>query len=182
MAVNDSTASSRQLLAHCYTTTAVLMTSLSIHRRLKHRKMREKMPLNRIPFTANHRRLRLQWAPEHRAWQDDWYRVVFSDETRINLSDHDERVHVRHYAGQRCFQRTLSNDIVAEHPELWPEVQFRVMDDRICYKLRVISLATSTCVKCYSPKSFPFFKVSLELSFSRIMHAHVLQRLFETSV
>ncbi|GFV48850.1 uncharacterized protein TNCV_641551 [Trichonephila clavipes] len=33
----------------------------------------------------------------------------------------------------------------------------------------------------YSPKSFPSFKASLELSFSRIMHTHVLQRLFETS-
>ncbi|PRD21715.1 UNVERIFIED_CONTAM: hypothetical protein NCL1_51008 [Trichonephila clavipes] len=37
-------------------------------------------------------------------------------------------------------------------------------------------------VKCYSVKSFPSFKASLELSFSRIMHAHMLQKLFETSV
>ncbi|GFX37714.1 uncharacterized protein TNCV_1261511 [Trichonephila clavipes] len=33
-----------------------------------------------------------------------------------------------------------------------------------------------------SPKSFPSFKASLELSFNRVMHAHVLQRLFATSV
>ncbi|PRD28099.1 UNVERIFIED_CONTAM: hypothetical protein NCL1_33460 [Trichonephila clavipes] len=32
--------------------------------------------------------------------------------------------------------------------------------------------------KCYRPKSFPSFKASLQLSFSRIMHAHILQRLF----
>ncbi|GFW17234.1 uncharacterized protein TNCV_1957051 [Trichonephila clavipes] len=56
------------------------------------------------------------------------------------------------------------------------------MEDPICYELRVISIATGTSVKCYSPKSFPSFKASLELSFSRIMHAHMLQRLFETSV
>ena len=37
-------------------------------------------------------------------------------------------------------------------------------------------------VKCYSPKLFPSFKASLELSFSRIMHAYMLQRLFETFV
>ncbi|PRD26711.1 UNVERIFIED_CONTAM: hypothetical protein NCL1_37391 [Trichonephila clavipes] len=56
------------------------------------------------------------------------------------------------------------------------------MGDLICNELKVISKATGTCVKCQSPMSFPFFKASLELSFSRIMHAHMLQRLFETSV
>ncbi|GFW23164.1 uncharacterized protein TNCV_3802641 [Trichonephila clavipes] len=55
------------------------------------------------------------------------------------------------------------------------------MDDPICYELRVISIATGTSVKCYSPKSFPSFNASLELSFGRIMHPHVSQRLFETS-
>ncbi|GFV78039.1 uncharacterized protein TNCV_1931 [Trichonephila clavipes] len=56
------------------------------------------------------------------------------------------------------------------------------MGDPICYELRVISIATGTSVKCCSLKSFPTFKESLELSFSRIMHAHILQSLFETSV
>ncbi|GFV82306.1 hypothetical protein TNCV_3442961 [Trichonephila clavipes] len=32
-----------------------------------------------------HRRLRLQWAHEGRAWKVDWYQVVFSDESRFNL-------------------------------------------------------------------------------------------------
>ncbi|PRD36642.1 UNVERIFIED_CONTAM: hypothetical protein NCL1_08023 [Trichonephila clavipes] len=56
------------------------------------------------------------------------------------------------------------------------------MDDPVCYELRVISIATGTSVKCYSPKSFPSFKTSLELSSRRIMHSHMLQRLFETCV
>ncbi|GFW49389.1 transposable element Tcb2 transposase [Trichonephila clavipes] len=51
------------------------------------------------------------------------------------------------------------------------------MDDPICYELRLISMATGTSVKrslslsLYSPKSFPSFKASMELSFSRVMHA-----------
>ncbi|GFX87375.1 uncharacterized protein TNCV_3369451 [Trichonephila clavipes] len=61
-------------------------------------------------------------------------------------------------------------------------MRFRVMDDPISYELRVISIATGMFVKSYSPKSFPFFKASLELPFSKIMHAHMLQKLFETSV
>ncbi|GFU73169.1 uncharacterized protein LOC103524116 [Trichonephila clavipes] len=39
---------------------------------------------------ANQRRLRLQWAHEHRVWQADWHQVVFSDELHFNLWDHDD--------------------------------------------------------------------------------------------
>ena len=52
-----------------------------------------------------------------------------------------------------AFQSALSNDIVAEHPELWSGVGFRIMDDPICYELRVNSIATGTSVKSYSLKS-----------------------------
>ena len=53
------------------------------------------------------------------------------------------------------------------------------MDGPICYDLKVISIATGTSVKCYSRKSFPFFKAFLELSFNSLMHTHMLQRLLE---
>ncbi|GFW19189.1 transposable element Tcb2 transposase [Trichonephila clavipes] len=79
MAVNDHTASSRQLAARWSTVTGVLMSSSSISRRLQHPALRARVPLNRIPLTANHRRLRLQWAQELRAWQDSWHQVAFSD-------------------------------------------------------------------------------------------------------
>ncbi|GFU54287.1 uncharacterized protein TNCV_576701 [Trichonephila clavipes] len=49
------------------------------------------------PLTADHRRLRLQWAQEHRTWQADWHQDGFSDESRFNLWDHDGRIRVRHY-------------------------------------------------------------------------------------
>ncbi|GFV01072.1 uncharacterized protein TNCV_1009931 [Trichonephila clavipes] len=69
-----------------------------------------------------------------------------------------------------AFQSTLSNNIVAQHLELSFGVRFRIMDDSIFYELKVISIATGTS-----------FKASLELSFSKIMHAHMLHRLLETS-
>ena len=37
-------------------------------------------------------------------------------------------------------------------------------------------------MKCYSQKSFSSFKALLELSFSKIMLAHMFQKLFETFV
>ncbi|GFT25192.1 transposable element Tc1 transposase [Trichonephila clavipes] len=102
MAMNDRTASSRQLAAHWYTATGVLMSTSLIRRRLLHHGLRTRVSLYRIPLTANHRRLRLQWAHEHRAWQDDWHQVVFSNESRFNLWDPDGRTRVRRFAGERC--------------------------------------------------------------------------------
>ncbi|GFU97589.1 uncharacterized protein TNCV_747531 [Trichonephila clavipes] len=81
-----------------------------------------------------------------------------------------------------AFQSALSIVIGTQHPELWFGVRFCIMDDPIYYELRVISIAKGTFVKCYSPNSFPSFKASQKLSFSRKTHAHMLQRLFETSV
>ncbi|GFV41714.1 HTH_Tnp_Tc3_2 domain-containing protein [Trichonephila clavipes] len=102
MAVNDRTASSRQLKARWSTATGVLMSASSIHRHLLHHGLHARVPLYRIPLTANHRRLRLQWAHEYRAWQADWHQVVFSDESCFNLWDHGGRIRVRRYAGERC--------------------------------------------------------------------------------
>ena len=73
-----------------------------------------------------------------------------------------------------AFQSALSNVIVAGYPELWSRVRFRIMDNSICYELRLISIATGMSVKYYSPNLFPSYKASLELSFTRIMHAHML--------
>ncbi|GFV46303.1 transposable element Tcb2 transposase [Trichonephila clavipes] len=125
------------------------MSASSIRRCLLHRGLRARVPLDRIPLTANHRQLRLQWAHEHRAWQADWHQVVFSDESRFNLSEHDD------YVGERC----LPDCVIERHSG-------------------ANTRSYGSFVKFYSPKSFPSFKASLELSFSRIMHTHILQRLF----
>ena len=49
-----------------------------------------------------------------------------------------------------AFQNALLNDIVDKHPELWSRVRFRIMDDPICYELRVIWKATGASVKYYA--------------------------------
>ena len=74
-----------------------------------------------------------------------------------------------------CYQK----DIVGEYPEIWFRMRFCIMDDPIWYGLRVILIATIP--EALQPKLFPSFKVSLEQSFSRIMHAHMLQRLRDFS-
>ncbi|GFW75742.1 transposable element Tc1 transposase [Trichonephila clavipes] len=85
LAMNDFTASSRQLAARWSTATGVLMSASSIRQRRLHRGLRASVPLYRIPLTANHRRRRLQWAHEHKAWQADGHQDVFLVESRFNL-------------------------------------------------------------------------------------------------
>ena len=44
-------------------------------------------------LTARHRAARLQWAQRHFRWgRQQWARVLFSDESRFNLSHHDGRI------------------------------------------------------------------------------------------
>ena len=44
-------------------------------------------------LTAHHRAARLQWAQRHFRWgRQQWARVLFSDESRFNLSHHDGRI------------------------------------------------------------------------------------------
>ncbi|GFX13501.1 transposable element Tcb2 transposase [Trichonephila clavipes] len=77
------------------------MSDSSIRRHLLPQ-LRARVPLYRIFLSANHRRLRLQRALEHRAWKADWHHFVFSDDSRFNLWDHDGYIHVRRYASERC--------------------------------------------------------------------------------
>ncbi|GFX46406.1 transposable element Tc1 transposase [Trichonephila clavipes] len=58
------------------------------------------------------------FAYELRAWQADWHQIVFSDESRFNLWDHDGRIRVRRCAGERC----LSECVIEQHSALTPGV------------------------------------------------------------
>ncbi|GFV42316.1 transposable element Tcb2 transposase [Trichonephila clavipes] len=83
-----------------------------------HRGLRARVTLYRIPLTANNRCLRLQWAHEHRAWQADLHQVVFSDESRFNLRDHNSRIHITRYASECC----LPESVMERHSGLTPGV------------------------------------------------------------
>ncbi|GFW05902.1 transposable element Tcb2 transposase [Trichonephila clavipes] len=98
---NDCTASSRQLAEPWSVATGLLVPALSIHPCLRHLGLRARVLLYRILLAANRRRLHLQWAHEHKVWQDDWHQVVFSDDSCFNLWDHDGCIRVRRYAGER---------------------------------------------------------------------------------
>ncbi|GFV14489.1 transposable element Tcb2 transposase [Trichonephila clavipes] len=84
--------------------------------------------LRMIPQTTNHRRLHLQWDHDHS--------VVFSDESHFHLWDHDGRIHVRRYAGERCFPESVIERHSGPTARVMVSGRFYIMDEPICYKLR----------------------------------------------
>ena len=59
-------------------------------------------------LTARHRAARLQWAQRHFRWgQHQWVRVLFSDESRFNLSHHDGRIRIFRRRGERFADNCL---------------------------------------------------------------------------
>ncbi|GFT33568.1 transposable element Tc1 transposase [Trichonephila clavipes] len=115
-------------------------------------------------------------------------RQLAAHESRFNLWDHDGRIRVRRCAGERCLPECVieRNNGLTTGVMVWGVISYHGRSNLLRiegnlnsnrYVREVLSLSLS-----YSPKSFPSFKASMELSLSRIMHALTLQRLFETSV
>ncbi|GFV67967.1 transposable element Tcb1 transposase [Trichonephila clavipes] len=65
-------------------------------------------PLRMLPLTPTHRRLRLEWCRARgNGTATEWNQVVFSDESRFNLSSDDNRVRVGRPRGESVPQSCL---------------------------------------------------------------------------
>ncbi|GFX53088.1 transposable element Tcb1 transposase [Trichonephila clavipes] len=62
-------------------------------------------PLLGLPLTQNHKRLRRQWCDERRMWTAEGNKVVFTDESRICLQQHDGRIRVWSHHRERMLNR-----------------------------------------------------------------------------
>ncbi|GFT78717.1 HTH_Tnp_Tc3_2 domain-containing protein [Trichonephila clavipes] len=59
----------------------------TVARRLRGGGLYARTPVVCVPLTRQHRTARLQWCREHHNWtEQDWACVLFSDESRFNLS------------------------------------------------------------------------------------------------
>ena len=67
--------------------------------------IRPRRPYMGRVLTARHRAARLQWAQRH--FRGQWARVLFSDESRFNLSHHDGRIRVFRRRGERFADNCL---------------------------------------------------------------------------
>ncbi|GFS96735.1 transposable element Tcb2 transposase [Trichonephila clavipes] len=59
-------------------------------------------PVRCVPLTPAHRRRRSPWCREHRNWRDnEWGRVLFTDESRFSLSSDSHRILIWRERGSR---------------------------------------------------------------------------------
>ncbi|GFS50675.1 hypothetical protein TNCV_2042461 [Trichonephila clavipes] len=78
------------------------------HRRLDdryiafYRGQKKVRPVRCVPLTPAHRRRRSLWCREHRNWRDnEWGRVLFTDESRFSLSSDSHRILIWRERGSR---------------------------------------------------------------------------------
>ncbi|GFV23058.1 transposable element Tcb1 transposase [Trichonephila clavipes] len=96
-------------------------TSLSartIRRRLQQSGLSARCTLLGLPLTQNHWRLRHQWCDERRMWAAEWNEVVFTDESRICLQHHDDRIRVWRHRGERI----LNSCVMHRHTSSAPSI------------------------------------------------------------
>ncbi|GFV96805.1 transposable element Tcb2 transposase [Trichonephila clavipes] len=95
------TASSATIQAQVAPSLGAPVSSRTIRRRLAEGHLRSRSPLSVLPLTPIHRRLRLEWCHAQGNWTAaEWNQVVFSDESRFNLSSDDNRVRVWRFRGE----------------------------------------------------------------------------------
>ncbi|GFS64433.1 transposable element Tcb2 transposase [Trichonephila clavipes] len=75
----------------------------TVARRLRRGGLYARRPVVCVPLTRQHRTSRLQWCREHHNWtEQDWACVLFSDESRFNLSSDCRRQLIWRKSGTAC--------------------------------------------------------------------------------
>ncbi|GFS59938.1 transposable element Tcb2 transposase [Trichonephila clavipes] len=65
-------------------------------------------PVRCVPLTPAHRRRRSLWCREHRNWRDnEWGRVLFTDESRFSLSSDSHRILIWRERGSRNYPSNI---------------------------------------------------------------------------
>ncbi|GFX83168.1 transposable element Tcb2 transposase [Trichonephila clavipes] len=96
------TASSAAIQAQVAPSLRFPVPSRTIRRRLAEGHLGSQRPLRVLPLTLTHRRLRLAYCRAPGNWTAaEWNQIVFIDESRLNLSSDDNRVHVWRPRGER---------------------------------------------------------------------------------
>ena len=182
MVVNDHSASSRYLAERWSTATGALISTSSIRERLLHPGLNARVSIYGIHLTANHGRLCLQWAHEHRANQTDRYQVVFLEESRFNFCDHYGCIRARRYAGQ-CY---LLEYFIERHSDLisgvmvWGVISYQGQSN--LQRIESNLYNTRYVRDVVQPEVVPLFQGIPKTIFQQVKHAHMLQRLLETSI
>ncbi|GFT03851.1 transposable element Tcb1 transposase [Trichonephila clavipes] len=91
-----------EIARHTTQATGRPISRFTVARRLHGGGLFARRPVRCVPLTPAHRRRRSLWCREHRNWRDnEWGRVLFTDESRFSLSSDSHRIHIWRERGSR---------------------------------------------------------------------------------
>ncbi|GFX55006.1 transposable element Tcb2 transposase [Trichonephila clavipes] len=114
-----------EIARHTTQATGRPISRFTMARRLHGGGLFARRPVRCVPLTPAHRRRRSLWCREHRNWRDnEWGRVLFTDESRFSLSSDSHRILIWRERGSRNHP---SNIIERDRGAMG--LQFLFMDD-----------------------------------------------------
>ncbi|GFW06128.1 transposable element Tcb2 transposase [Trichonephila clavipes] len=91
-----------EIAKHTTQATGRPISRFTVARRLHGGGLFARRPVRCVPLTPAHRRRRSLWCREHRNWRDnEWGRVLFTDESRFSLSSDSHRILIWRERGSR---------------------------------------------------------------------------------
>ncbi|GFW32236.1 transposable element Tcb2 transposase [Trichonephila clavipes] len=91
-----------KIARHTTQATGRPISRFTVARRLHGGGLFARRPVRCVPLTPAHRRRRSLWCREHRNWRDnEWGRVLFTDESRFSLSSDSHRILIWRERGSR---------------------------------------------------------------------------------
>ncbi|GFW74761.1 transposable element Tcb2 transposase [Trichonephila clavipes] len=91
-----------EIARHTTQATGRPISHFTVARRLHGGGLFARRPVRCVPLTPAHRRRRSLWCREHRNWRDnEWGRVLFTDESRFSLSSDSHRILIWRERGSR---------------------------------------------------------------------------------
>ncbi|GFY20660.1 transposable element Tcb1 transposase [Trichonephila clavipes] len=91
-----------EIARHTTQATGRPISRFTVARRLHGGGLFARRPVRCVPLTPAHRKRRSLWCREHRNWRDnEWGRVLFTDESRFSLSSDSHRILIWRERGSR---------------------------------------------------------------------------------
>ncbi|GFW97396.1 transposable element Tcb1 transposase [Trichonephila clavipes] len=91
-----------EIARHTTQATGRPISRFTVARRLHGGGLFARRPVRCVPLTPTHRRRHSLWCREHRNWRDnEWGRVLFTDESRFSLSSDSHRILIWRERGSR---------------------------------------------------------------------------------
>ncbi|GFV12063.1 transposable element Tcb1 transposase [Trichonephila clavipes] len=134
-----------EIARHTTQSTGRPISLLTVARRLHGGGLFARRPVRCVPLTPAHRRRHSLWCREHRNWRDnEWGRVLFTDESRFSLSSDSHRILIWREWGSR------------NHPS---NIIERDRSIRECYGRRCVSI--KGCNNCIPVSLVVYFDFNL---------------------